>query len=434
MKNIKIFPKDWLTLHPYKQSTPVDSYYTGLANRIYDILTQTELINSFEDDEPKQICIRLAAYFEDVISGLNIWRSFITTYKEMYGKYLPFYEPDDHYYDDEANYEDVRFLLWHYTQQYHGLRKGTFVNPDNPANEATARLVYRLFCDEWTTAPENERMRAYLSAGNRFGSQESYEPLLLWFHYNMYLLTDSNRELTEQTQALWKEAEGDREKLDNLILGLHQHLAYTSPTALLALTSPQWLARILASHPDAAFMQEVAAQSRLTLSQVRKDANREVYRKFREAADDRLLLYFEKGSEAEAFINEKSLLPSAEPLSFQAALRDKKMALYATPGEGLGWITGELVACIKEETNPFYQTEIAQAKALTFYIVNICSIHLLKKMEEKGMLADARTKSLSRPERGAAIIHENWEFLSRYFLREYSEGDLTEQADAASDN
>lgn len=434
MKNIKIFPKDWLTLHPYKQSTPVDSYYTGIANRIYDILTQTELINSFEDEEPKQICIRLAAYFEDVICGLNIWRSFITTYKEMYGKYLPFYQPDDHYYDDEVNYEDVRFLLWHYTQQYHGLRKGTFVNPDNPANEATARLVYQLFCDEWTTAPENERMQTYLSAENRFGSSETYEPLLFWFHYNMYLLTDSNRELTEHTQALWNEAEGDREKLDRLILGLHQHLAYTSPTALLALTSPEWLARILASHPDAAFMQEVAAQSRLTLSQVRKDANREVYRKFREAADGRLLLYFEKGSEAEAFINEKSLLPSAEPWSFPTALRDNKIALYATPEEGLGWITGELVACIKEETNPFYQTEIAQAKALAFFIVNNCSIHLLKRMEEKGLLADARTKSLSSPERGAAIIHENWEFLSRYFLREYSEGDLPEQADAVSDN
>ena len=65
MKNIKIFPKDWLQLHPYKQSNPVDSYYTGIANRIYNIMEQTELINSFEGDEAKQIAIRIAAYFED---------------------------------------------------------------------------------------------------------------------------------------------------------------------------------------------------------------------------------------------------------------------------------------------------------------------------------------------------------------------------------
>ena len=71
MKNIKIFPKDWLQLHPYKQSTPVDSYYTGIANRIYDIMEKTELVNSFEGEETKQICIRMAAYFEDVISGMG---------------------------------------------------------------------------------------------------------------------------------------------------------------------------------------------------------------------------------------------------------------------------------------------------------------------------------------------------------------------------
>lgn len=164
MKNIKIFPKDWLQLHPYKQSNPVDSYYTGIANRIYSIMEQTELINSFEGDEAKQIAIRIAAYFEDVISELGIWRAFLLKNKKLYGKYMPFYTPDDHYYDDEVNAEDVRFLLWHFTQQYHGFRKGTVVSPDNYANEATALMIYKLFCDEWTTAPENPRMKKLFDA------------------------------------------------------------------------------------------------------------------------------------------------------------------------------------------------------------------------------------------------------------------------------
>ena len=71
MKNIKIYPKDWLQLHPYKQSDPTDSYYTNIANRIYGMLEETRLAYSFEKDEVKQISIRMAAYFEDVISGLN---------------------------------------------------------------------------------------------------------------------------------------------------------------------------------------------------------------------------------------------------------------------------------------------------------------------------------------------------------------------------
>lgn len=78
MKNTKIFPKDWLQLHPYKQSGPIDLYYTRMANQIHDILEHTDLVNSFEKEDALQVSMRMAAYFEDVISGLNIWRAFIT--------------------------------------------------------------------------------------------------------------------------------------------------------------------------------------------------------------------------------------------------------------------------------------------------------------------------------------------------------------------
>ena len=46
MKNIKIYPKEWLLLHPYKQSDSTDLYYTNIANRIYDMLEETHLAYS----------------------------------------------------------------------------------------------------------------------------------------------------------------------------------------------------------------------------------------------------------------------------------------------------------------------------------------------------------------------------------------------------
>ena len=39
---------------------------------------------------------------------------------------------------------------------------------------------------------------------------------------------------------------------------------------------------------------------------------------------------------------------------------------------------------------------------------------------DKVVLADAQTKSLKSRERGKAIIQENWEFLARYFIKEYA--------------
>lgn len=419
MKNIKIFPKDWLQLHPYKQSTPVDSYYTGIANRIYDIMIQTELANSFEGEETKQISIRLAAYFEDVISNLGIWRAFITTYKELYDKYVPFYTPDDHYYDDEVNREDVRFLLWHFTQQYHGFRKGTFVNPDNPANEETARRVYQLFCDEWTVAPENEKMALLFAPETRYENQETYEPLLFWFHYNSYLLTDSSKELTEQTQILWNANKNDSEKLNTLVMDLHQKLAYVSKTVLLALTSPQWLARILPeNHPDIAFVREIANSSLAQIPEEVQKKNQDEYEKFNKAAEGQLLIYFSEVEELIQFITEKAEIEIDTDLNLKDALRGKKLALYATAEEGMQVIFLD-VELLKDEKNPFYDAAKAETQALAFFIVKHCSIYLLKELEEKGMLADAQTKSLISPDRGKAVIHENWQFLSRYFLREY---------------
>ncbi len=420
MKNIKIYPKDWLRLHPYKQSTPVDSYYTGIANRIYGIMERTELVNSFEEEETKQICIRMAAYFEDVISGTGIWRAFILAHKELYGKYLPFYTPDDHYYDDEVNLEDVRFLLWHYTQQYHGYRKGTFVSPDNPANESTGMLIYDLFCKEWTTAPENTRMAELFAPGTRYDRSEDYNRLLNWFHYDSYLLPESTREFSDFAHDRWKEQPDlDKRQLNNLMNNCHGLMDYTSKTSMQAQTYPQWLARILpAGHPDHEAFENTANESVASLPDDMREDNRKQYEAFNKAAAGKLLLYFDKAEDARTFITETSGLIPADNFQMPENWQGKRLAICATPEDGAQVITHN-VELIKDEDNPFYDAGRADKQALSFFIVKHCSVYFLEKLMERGMLADARTKSLISPERGTAIIQDNWRFLTRYFIREY---------------
>lgn len=422
MKNIKIFPKDWLQLHPYTKSTPVDSYYTGLANRIYDTFVQTELINSFEGNETQQISMRMAAYFEDVITGLNIWRAFISTYKEMYGKYLPFYTPDDYYYDDEVNLEDVRFLLWHFTQQYHGFRKGTFVNPDNPAQEATACLIYQLFCDEWTTAPENSRMSSLFSSDTRYDTEEKYNELLYWFHYKLYLYPGANEEMTNSVKEFLRLH--PKEDKGQAIMGIHNSLAHAGTTPLLAFTSPEWLVRIFSKeHPDYALFEKEAKEMRELirrneLPEMNREANETNYRKFTEAAGGSGPVYLKDLVELEDFMSRKMGLDTTHLNHLSAGKSQKNMLLYATPQKGLELLTQDIEA-IKDENNPFYEEEKAKKVALSFFIVPHCSVYLLKELVEKGMLEDAQTVSLISPERGKAIIQDNWEFLSRYFLQIY---------------
>ena len=415
MKNIKIYPKDWLQLHPYKQSDPTDSYYTNIANRIYGMLEETRLAYSFEKDEVKQISIRMAAYFEDVISGLNIWRSFITEHKALYGKFLPFYTPDDHYYDDEVNYEDIRFLLWHYTQQYHGFHKGTFVSPDNAANGDTAKLIYQMFCDEWTTAPENERLQQLFAPETRYEDVDKYNELLHWFHYQCYLFTDSHQELTDTVKESWEQT---KEKDEQFIMTAYEALAHISKSAFLAYTAPKWLSLIFpADHPDHSLFVEEGEKSQAFKEPVSEESKKmltEHFEKFTAAAEGKALLYFQNKREFLDFLTKIGI--ETEGATGDTASR--KFAVYATPSEGLQ-VLADGVEYIKDENNPFYNQKKAENQGLSFFMIRKCSPYLLRILEEKGMLADAQAKSLAGEERSKAIVHENWEFLMRYFLREY---------------
>ena len=415
MKNIKIYPKDWLQLHPYKQSDPTDSYYTNIANRIYGMLEETRLAYSFEKDEVKQISIRMAAYFEDVISGLNIWRSFITEHKALYGKFLPFYTPDDHYYDDEVNYEDIRFLLWHYTQQYHGFHKGTFVSPDNAANGDTAKLIYQMFCDEWTTAPENERLQQLFAPETRYEDVDKYNELLHWFHYQCYLFTDSHQELTDTVKEYWEQT---KEKDEQFIMTAYEALAHISKSAFLAYTAPKWLSLIFpADHPDHSLFVEEGEMSQAFKEPVSEESKKmltEHFEKFTAAAEGKALLYFQNKREFLDFLTKIGI--ETEGATGDTASR--KFAVYATPSEGLQ-VLADGVEYIKDENNPFYNQKKAENQGLSFFMIRKCSPYLLRILEEKGMLADAQAKSLAGEERSKAIVHENWEFLMRYFLREY---------------
>ena len=415
MKSIKIFPKDWLRVHPYVKSTPVDSYYTRIANRIYDILEATDLVISFDKGDSEQVAIRLAAYFEDVISQTNIWRTFITDYKARFGHYLPFFQTGDNYYDDEVNLEDIRLILWHFTQQYHGWKRGTFVNPDNPANEAASRLIYELFCEEWTTAPENERMQSLFSPETRYDTAEKYSELLSWFHYSCYLFCSENEELTETVKEFMRNRQTDQ----NDIMAIHDALAHRSRHSFLAYTSPYWLSRLLPTgHPDYEFFKQEGEKAEAFVDPreaSRAEEYQKQYDKFKEVSGGDLLIYMKSKSEFKAFMKDNLDMELGEE---PAGSKDNvNFAVYATPQEGIRVLTRG-VEYIKDEKNPFYNEKKAESQALGFFIVKHCGVGLLKELETRGMLPDAQTKSLVSPERGKAIIHDNWKFLCMYFLRE----------------
>ena len=85
----RIYIKQWLDLKPYDNQAPTDYFYLKLCNEVkHSLVLQLYL----EKSEIDILACFLTSYFEDLISGTNIWNSFIRIHKRLYGKQLPFFE------------------------------------------------------------------------------------------------------------------------------------------------------------------------------------------------------------------------------------------------------------------------------------------------------------------------------------------------------
>lgn len=246
----KIYPKEWLELHPYKQTNSVDQYYVGIANEIHKRLYSSTIADAFEEEENiRYTSLCLAAWFEEVISQTGIWQAFTAECRKRYGAYLPFYPIKGDYFPDEINLEDIRFLLWHHIQYL--CRGISAINPENPGIERTAQEIYGLLAEEYETAPENERMQEFLYH-SAMGEEDffRYREILDWFHYQCYLNIENVAQYRDEAERLLDNEEITPEMAETLIYATRTSLTFKGRRNLLSLTSPEWLALIGKAHPE----------------------------------------------------------------------------------------------------------------------------------------------------------------------------------------
>jgi hypothetical protein len=384
---------------------------------VLEIMDETQLTNSLTKEEAIRTALGMSAYFEDVISQLNIWKSFINEHKRLYGKYLPFYQVDDHYYDDEVNLEDTTFLVWHFLQQLRGFRKGTFLSPDNDTTLLTARKIYDLFCKEWTEAPENERMKDYLSDAHRLEDDKEIANLAAWFHFDSYLFPMARFEFSEMAKEAIQDSRNGL-NAENMMAAF-DFQAENEPTLLLGYTAMKWLSLIIPeTHPDydkiKAFVDNNDSKDDEQNAKITETAAEE-FEKFEQASEGKPLLYFTSSEDLKKFIKENI----GEKQEWTNLDLPESTALGATKECGLELIFHDL-DCIKDEANPFYKQESAEKNSLSYFVVPHLTPSLLGKLEANGMLDDATAHSLVSKERGKAIVHDNWDFLQRYFIRQYN--------------
>ena len=298
MKKV-IFTQEWMAMHPYEKPNDVDQYYTELANEIYHALDEACFTHQFPNvEEAKQLALSIAGYFEDIISGTCIWKTFTAECKKRYGSYIPFYENEDDFiqntlnenmppYDpDEINFADIKFLCWHHYQQ------SSHVQGAVPflfsTVELAAKLAYNVLDKEYETAPENDRLYEFLC---QLPTDEDkfyeYRDALAWFHYGCYFNVGNRFRLQMELERLAHSPQGFN---DIIAYSIQIEQTMNSRNNLLALTSAEWLAKVSEHHPAHKLWTDIDYKSTRAFKMIKEDDNffylKDVYDASEDASDE----------------------------------------------------------------------------------------------------------------------------------------------------
>ena len=246
----KIYIQDWLLLKPYQKQTATDNYYLRLSNDVKDTLMWDEQFftqrNMDENDINKLACF-LTSYFEDIISGTNIWNAFVRKHKQLYKKHLPFFAPKD-YFEEEINVEDIHFLMWYFINS---LQENTIIFPYHPQFRIISDRVMDIFEDAWEYAPENEHLQSFYQIDANESDFYFVRKLIDRVLFDTYLFhIDTGIKLKEKEKEILENAKNDEDRTIMYLNDNRDNILHNSHTQLLALTGKEWAAEILGSaHP-----------------------------------------------------------------------------------------------------------------------------------------------------------------------------------------
>ncbi len=241
--NDRIYIKQWLELKPYDEPIPTDGYYLQLANKVKKILIKKEYASQLEkfitNDDINVLSCFIISYFEDIISGSNIWNTFTKCYQKLYNKTLPFYNTEV-YFKNEINDQDVNFLIWYFLNS---VQDDVFVSPYNEFIDNITAEIMEILDDEYEYAPANAILKYYYQLKedetNFYQIRTFIEILLL----NTYLFHPDIRYRYNNLKKDIKKIE--IEKQDLYAYDLKIFITCNAYTRLLSMRGKEWAAELL---------------------------------------------------------------------------------------------------------------------------------------------------------------------------------------------
>lgn len=244
MKN-RIYIKQWLDFKPYQNHSTTDSYYLKLSNEVKNVITtitQSLVLQTYlQTKEIDMLACFLTSYFEDIISETNLWNSFVKKHKELYNKQLPFYFLDE-YYEEEINLQDVSFLIWYFMNT---IQEEKVIAPFNDFIIKTAEKVMAIFDKAWDYAPENEYLKQFYQIDKNETDFYIARNLIDTVLFKTYLFyPDTCLKLKDTENQIIAEAKPD----DDIMMFINENRDRTmlsTHTRLLGLKGNEWVSELI---------------------------------------------------------------------------------------------------------------------------------------------------------------------------------------------
>lgn len=388
MNRPAIYPNDWLQIHPYRVQQPSDGYFVDLANQLYKVCDLPKLSLAGK----KRVCLYLAAYLEDQISGLGLWKSFVEEHERLYGAPLPFYSLSADYVKEEVNVEDVCFLIWNTWQK--DLTDHGYVYPLEKEILQQAEKCYALLAEAYEEAPENGYLEGFFRG---FDSMQQADAKLTWLFGHTYLTEPSMLPYIERVKP------NDR---------------FIIPVGPLALFLHEWVDRL---GGEACWRTVTGLYfTQPLLPEEMKRKNRELYERFTEATGGENIVFLEGYDRLRKFLVEGLKWKDDEQHTLPQMKAHRNFVLMVNAEKGI-LLAKDVCECIAAPTNAGYRPQVAAEHAFDLLTKEtLCPPDLLERCLAEHWLPDLHFPEGDEKE-GLAV--QNADFIARHSLLYYYRGD-----------
>ena len=242
----RIFRNTWLDVRPFEHDLPTDQFYIKLSNRLKELcFRNTGLLSEFKelDEEDYDILSCMAAaYFEDVVSGIGIFQTYVRICRKKCGKTLPFFhlEEYDEYLEDDINEPDIEFLIWYYLS----LKFDYVVLPHDPCIATMAGIFFEELDAQWDYAPENPQLRNFFTFKDDPNDYFAVRTYMQGIFFSNYLAApDTSLTLDEEMEdaiETLSERKAEPAEAQAILSGRYDDLTYEIRSCLWGTTMKEW--------------------------------------------------------------------------------------------------------------------------------------------------------------------------------------------------